>query len=126
MIQSGDSSGVSQLIAPNPSLIEADMNQDRKEKLTPLSLAAALGQDDVCKVLIGAGAKVNVQDKFGLTPLHKAVSIADTNMIHMLLKSGADVTMRNGQDETPLDFARDRVPNGIIRGNILDMMTNSF
>ena len=48
-------------------------------------------------MLIGAGAHVNIKDKYGNTTLIKAVTKRNENYVSMLIEAGADVNVTNGQ-----------------------------
>lgn len=104
MIRVGDAVGVSRLISSNPKLVNAHI--DARTRLTPLDLAASLGQVSICSNLISAGANVNAQDIAGETPLY--YSFGDTqnlDVLKMLLRHGADVTLTNINGEQPLYWA---------------------
>jgi len=76
--------------------------------LTPAHIAAPYCNADVMKLLVDAGAKVNVDDSRGMTPLMLAVSSEhqDAALVRLLLKSGADPNARSKTGETVLDWAR--------------------
>jgi ankyrin repeat protein len=103
MIRSGDDAGVSKLLKEYPKLADADLIWQTRAK--PLDLAASLGQEKVCSVLIAAGADVNSRDVGGETPLFFAFGACNTNVIAMLLQHGANVSVTNSVGQTPLDFA---------------------
>jgi ankyrin repeat protein len=103
MIQAGDAAGVSQLITAHPQLMEADLDPISREKITPLAVAAGIGQETICSNLIASGANVNAQDIVGQTPLHRALmSGLNTDIVPMLLQHGADITVKNKDGWTPL------------------------
>src|ERR671926_62370 len=51
----------------------ADVNATNERGSTPLLEAARFGHDDICRVLIAAGADLKVKDKDGKTALMLAV-----------------------------------------------------
>lgn len=52
-----------------------------------------------CKVLLAAGAEVNVRDARGNTPLHRCLS---AEVCRLLIAAGADVKARSNSGATPL------------------------
>lgn len=74
-------------------------------------LDAVLGSDDaaaaaVVKILIGAGADVNIRGPFDdRTPLHYASERLGVETVRLLIDAGADVAARSGQHLTPLHCA---------------------
>lgn len=101
-IRSGDVSGVADLIASHPKLIEKCL--DWQTKLVPLDLAASLRQEMICSNLIAAGADVNSRNEVGETPLFFASRCLDTNILVMLLKHGANVSATNINGQTVLHY----------------------
>jgi len=57
------------------------------------------------EVLLGAGAKINAQDKNGASPLHRAVRTRCVAAVKCLLQAGADPTLRNKPGSTPFHLA---------------------
>jgi ankyrin repeat protein len=76
--------------------------------LTPLLLAATNAGAPAVRLLLDAGAKVNVQDVRGMTPLMLAIGTdrPDIGVIRMLLEKGADKNIKSKAGETALDWAR--------------------
>lgn len=76
--------------------------------LTPLLLAVPCGGPETVKLLLDAGAKVNVKDVRGMTPLMLAVASdhADPEVIRLLLEKGADPAIKSNAGETAADWAR--------------------
>jgi len=69
----------------------------------PLHESAQLGNTEMCRILIDAGANPDRQDSLGETALHKASSHAYLEIIEFLLTSGADPTVREMCGELPID-----------------------
>ena len=64
---------------------------------TPLSVAAAMGHDEICRVLISRGANVCHQDTiYGQTPLHLAAAHGHWAVMEFLLEHGADPNPKTG------------------------------
>ena len=72
---------------------------------TPLSEAAVKGYIEVARLLISAGADVNVVNRFGYTPLQQAAKFAPLEFIKFLVFHGADVNAKDFGDRTPLHVA---------------------
>ncbi|TRY63582.1 hypothetical protein TCAL_03878 [Tigriopus californicus] len=79
----------------------------------PLHRAAAIGRNDILKVLVEAGCNLDaysVHDKDRMTCLHLAVWCNQGETVRLLLQLGADPTLKGTWMEyqgTPLDFARE-------------------
>lgn len=85
------------------------------------SAIACSGENDhtgeIVRVLVAAGANINLQDAQGLTPLHHAVDMAidgtiqqnldtiDWSGVGVFLDLGADPTIRDVRGETVYDMA---------------------
>ncbi len=54
---------------------------------------------NVVKVLVDAGANVNLKNKYGQSPLFKAASYTRLDIVRYLLSNGASVNEKNGKDE---------------------------
>ncbi len=89
------------------SPVGADPCAARNNNFTPLHSAAMQGHAAVCEILIGAGAKVNVQTvPQGYAPLHSAAFAGHIAAIRTLLAHGADRGLINYRGERPADTAR--------------------
>ena len=75
---------------------------------TALGYCVPYGGREAVKILLDAGAKVNVQDVRGMTPLMLAIGTdrADPEVIRLLLAGGADVKIKSKAGETAIDWAR--------------------
>ena len=81
------------------------MNQRNKAGKTSLYVAASIGHAPTVKLLLGAGAKVDVADHHGLSPLHAACEDCHTDVVRLLLNKGAQVNMRGEGGIAPLAAA---------------------
>ena len=73
-----------------------DPNGRTTESLTPLMLAAGLGQPQTVEVLLTAGADVlAAEPRMGATALHKAVQSGETEVIGLLIDHGAFVDQQS-------------------------------
>lgn len=70
-----------------------------------LFFAADRGHEDIVRLLLQRGAKVNVTS-MGSTPLHQAVAVENLIIVKMLVEHGAEVNALTRDDKkTPLDYA---------------------
>ena len=92
--------------------LDAGVNVDAKDAQnrdrTALHDAAWEGNANVVKLLLNAGADIDVGDRGGQTPLHLA-ALGDGEdrvaTVNALLESGAEVNARNDDRRTPLHYA---------------------
>lgn len=88
----------------------AQVNSRNANGCTPLNLAAE-GSDEVVKLLISAGADVNVGCRHaemkveGITPLHSAVNSGNRVVVQVLLEAKASVDARDSLGQQPLMVA---------------------
>ncbi|GIL63275.1 hypothetical protein Vafri_17378 [Volvox africanus] len=81
--------------------------------ITPLHLAAAAGQVECVRLLVGAGAPLEAREKEGgLTPLHVAVQSRQLEVVEALIAEGADRTSPDNRGLTPLHTAAQLGPAG--------------
>jgi ankyrin repeat protein len=71
---------------------------------TPLILAAIFGQAEIVKILIDAGAELDLRNSSGGTALHQACFFGRPEIVELILNSGADPHLVNSWDFTPLDL----------------------
>lgn len=82
----------------NPALV----NQVDVDGRTPLSYAAARGDDSMVSILLGHGADPNIVDRIGQGPLRQSMKASESTCTRLLLNSGADVDHRDNWDQTAL------------------------
>ena len=88
---------------------DVDINASNPETgTTPLMLAAALGYQSICNLLIDAGADVNANDHSGNTPLHLATQGYGEKLaiVQTLMGAGADVHATNEDGFTAAMLAK--------------------
>ncbi|XP_046983239.1 26S proteasome non-ATPase regulatory subunit 10-like [Schistocerca americana] len=73
---------------------------------TALHWAAARGDVEAARLLVGAGAAVDARDDGGWTPLHHAAANGRAEVAAALLVAGADRGATDGGGRTALDLAR--------------------
>ena len=85
-----------------------NVNYTSREHITPLSVAAVIGQVDIVKKLIKAGADLNVG---ALTPLYLAANEGHIGCVKELIQAGADLNngIFDGKGDTPLMAAAQNV-----------------
>lgn len=99
----GDANAARDLIAQG-----ADPNQKVTLGPTdsyPAGTAAAMGELEVLKVLVSAGANVNAQDFAGYAPLHHAAKEGHKDIVIWLLANGANPNLTNIKGRTPSRIA---------------------
>lgn len=74
---------------------------ERGKDLAPLH---TVRNPEVARILIEAGAQVNIQDAYGRTPLHHANTV---DMVQVLIEAGADVNIVSSYGTSPLANAAD-------------------
>jgi ankyrin repeat protein len=67
---------------------------------SPLITAAVFGKTEEAKLLIEAGADLNIRNNDGSTALHSAAFFCRPEIVKMLLAKGADKTIRNNYGST--------------------------
>lgn len=88
-------------------LEENGQNLIQPQDMTPLHVAIYRGNPTVAKMLLEAGANVNVVDSAGLNPLHLAAMRGDLQNACLLDERGVDFDLVSKRNKTPLDVAED-------------------
>jgi len=73
--------------------------------VSPLHAALHANQTEISKMLIEAGANVNIPQSSRITPLHLAAQHGNIDMIILLLENGADISVRSDTGLTASDLA---------------------
>ncbi|KAM9319302.1 M-phase phosphoprotein 8 [Gastrophryne carolinensis] len=81
---------------------EYNLEQEDLSGMTLVMMAAAAGQDDVLRLLIRKGAKINSKQKNGTTALIHAAEKNHLTTVSILLDAGAFVNLQQGTGETAL------------------------
>ena len=81
-----------------------DVNKKDDQGFTPLIISAGLGNAKIVKLLIDAGADVNLcESQMGASPLHKAAQSGSVEIAEMLIAKGAVIDFQNSSlGHTPL------------------------
>ncbi|XP_035759662.1 M-phase phosphoprotein 8 isoform X3 [Egretta garzetta] len=111
-VKSGDYMTVKMALSSNE---EYNLDQEDSTGMTLVMLAAAGGHDDLLRVLIRKGAKVNGRQKNGTTALIQAAEKNFLTTVAILLEAGAYVNMQQSSGETALMKACKRGNSDIVR-----------
>lgn len=74
-------------------------------RVYPLYVAIDSNFEGIAKILIEAGAEVNIIQASQMTPLHAAAKNGNIEMLILLLEKGALVDIKNDQGKTASDLA---------------------
>uniref|UniRef100_A0A8C6X480 M-phase phosphoprotein 8 n=1 Tax=Naja naja TaxID=35670 RepID=A0A8C6X480_NAJNA len=94
---------------------EYNLDQEDSSGMTLVMLAAAGGHDDILRLLIRKGAKVNCRQKNGTTALIHAAEKNNLTTAALLLEAGAHVNVQQKNGETALMKACKRGNYDIVR-----------
>jgi len=98
--------GKAELVA---SLLQQRANPDAGAGASPALFAAAAGNHAACiKILLAAGANVDVRNSKGSTPLMVAAFNANLKAMRVLLDAGADRKLKTREGVDALGFAKTR------------------
>lgn len=92
----------------------ADPSLAARNRLAVTPLHSAVATDaapvdvSIVRMLLKAGAPVNVPHLGGGTPLHTAAFVGDPEVLRMLLDRGADPRLTTADGKTAIDIARER------------------
>ncbi|KAM8976483.1 M-phase phosphoprotein 8 [Pelodytes ibericus] len=94
---------------------EYNLDQEDSSGMTLVMMAAAAGQDDLLRLLLKKGAKINARQKNGTTALIHAAEKNYLTTVALLLEAGAYVNMQQATGETALMKACKRGNSDIVR-----------
>ncbi|KAI0225332.1 hypothetical protein LSAT2_023820 [Lamellibrachia satsuma] len=110
-------------------LEENGQNLIQPQDMTPLHVAIYRGNPTVAKMLLEAGANVNVVDSAGLNPLHLAAMRGDLQNACLLDERGVDFDLVSKRNKTPLDVAEDSGQDALmnfIKGRQYEILAKQF
>ena len=85
-------------------IVKRRLDNDKKNEL--LFFASRTGNTEQARLLIDAGADVNIKDENDVTALMNAVSRGHTEIVRLLIQRGANVYSRNKNGDTAYTLAR--------------------
>ena len=97
----GNTDKVKSLLAANPELV----NATDPGGITPIHYAALRGHTEIVKILIKAGAQVDIPEQRGLTPIIGAIYFGHKEIAELLIAGGADINRKLPDGRVPLFFA---------------------
>lgn len=86
---------------------KARVNVRDKRGCSALHRAAAIGNDELVKLLVSKNAAINATDRDGWTPLHHAFAEGQNSTGLLLIELGADQTIENNEGSTAGSVAID-------------------
>lgn len=87
---------------------DANMHSQNGYNVYPLHAAIGSGFNGIAKMLIEAGAEVNVLQTSRTSPLHLAAQTGNIDLIILLLENGALVEIKNDMGKTASDLAAEK------------------
>ncbi|XP_071944727.1 uncharacterized protein [Antedon mediterranea] len=81
---------------------EAQDVQD-EDGTSALGLAALFGNINICKILVDAGANVNLKNKYGMSPLHIASRKGHKDICHFLIEAGSNIHLVSQNLQTQIE-----------------------
>ncbi len=108
-----DAASVQQMVGTGNS-----PNQTDEEGRTGLHICAMNGNMQIARILVKAGAKLDLPDRLGNTPLHLAVARGQSEIAMLLINAGAKLDLENKSGMTPLMIAASRGNLELVRALI--------
>lgn len=115
-VSDDDADLVRQLIAQGENVNGKE--DEEYDKVTPLFIAVEHGNLEIVRLLLDAGAKVNVRDAEKRTPLMRLDGDATPELVELLLRHGAKVNLEDNENNTALIHAADSAPAAVIKALI--------
>lgn len=85
-------------------------------KATALHAASYAGRTEAAKLLVQHGIEIDKQGPYnGYTALHDAIWQNNVDVARVLIDAGANLTLKSNDGKTPLDFARSKHANEIVK-----------
>ena len=105
----GDTESLEDIIQQGVDVNARSATAGEEHAIGALHYAAFYGHEDAVRVLLGAGADVNIRNANGYTPLHFAVPRGHVEVVRLLLDAGADVNALSSDGHSPIGGAVVRV-----------------
>jgi hypothetical protein len=106
LIYSGNAKALDEFLTKHPSLSNAKNVDWEGKGMTPLHLAAYMGNSEILKVLLDHHANTEARDKRGLTPLLWTTFVGNPQAAAALLSGGADINAKGRDGRTALEMAK--------------------
>ena len=90
-------------------LLDAGVDSNAKKCnywCSPLHLAVWSGHTDIVKLLLDAGAYMDIKNSCNRTPLHLATMKNHTDIVKLLIERGADMEVKDKYGWNPLYFIK--------------------
>lgn len=87
---------------------DPNISSENGYNVYPIHSAVSANYDMVAKMLLEAGAEVNVVQMSGITPLHSAAHNGNIDLLIVLLEAGANVNALTEDGKTPADKASEK------------------
>ncbi|CAG9464332.1 unnamed protein product [Pedinophyceae sp. YPF-701] len=97
----GDAATMKEMLSTGRAVLANTLDLERR---TALHFTAAVGSAECTRLLIDAGAEVDVADKDGYTPLHMAAGYMHVSTVRELLEAGADPEQLDRAGRSPLEL----------------------
>ncbi|OAD00324.1 hypothetical protein MUCCIDRAFT_153949 [Mucor lusitanicus CBS 277.49] len=100
----GDVAKVKEMLSDEGIRQHIDINARDNDGTPPLIYAACFGKTEIAKILIEAGAQIDVQDSFGWSALMWATNNSHEALVKILLEHGASSQTKSAKGRTVFDF----------------------
>lgn len=94
-VENGNAAQVAELLRNKNIDINSASDDEERQKYTVLMTSSFLGHENIVKLLLEAGADLNLQNEDGWTALMLAASENRANIVERLLIAGADQKIRS-------------------------------
>ncbi|HSG28931.1 MAG TPA: ankyrin repeat domain-containing protein [Candidatus Krumholzibacterium sp.] len=103
-VRAGDVARVRAILQADPGAVNERDSESQFAEL-PIHYAATVGNVEIARLLIEAGAQVDAGDSDNSTALGVAGMRRHVDMVNFLLEQGANVNHRDRKADTPMSFA---------------------
>ena len=93
------------LVLAKKLILSNGLPEDHQESLDLLNICIDKKQEEMGKILVENGVKINRLDEGITSPLHAAIENGLESLAKVLIEKGADVNAKNVIEETPLHIA---------------------